>query len=109
MTSTFQRRMVLLPVLVLLVAAWALAADPLAGRGMPELYDPEAVEELLERDIEDLQAQLLRLPLELGRVSLVVLLEQRPCAWDEVCPGAEHPPLEYLIGHCSISRAPPRG
>ncbi len=109
MITTIQRRAVLMPVLVLLVAAWVLAANPLLGRGALELCDPEAVEELLEGAEEIEQEQLMRLPVIIGSGHPDLLQRGRPCLWDEACSQCKGQPQEHLLGHCSICRAPPRG
>ena len=108
MMCSFHRRVVLVPVLVLLVAAWVVAFNPQVGRKAIEVCDPEAVEELLEQAEEVEQELLLGLSVEMGLGCLEYLLQQRPCGWGEVCCLSPWQPLEHLLGCCSISRAPPR-
>jgi len=108
MIYTIQRRLLLFSVLVLLVGAWVLAAHPGPGRPLCDLCDPAEVEELLESaEAEPESEQLVRLPAAIRPCQVTASPGQLPSRTGEFRLDGEPDSVEYLVGHCSVTRAPP--
>ena len=109
MIYTIKRRLLLLSVLALLVGAWVLATNPGVGRRLCDLCDPAEVEELLESaEAEPESEQLVRLSAVIRPCLAIASLGQFPSRKSEFCLDGEPDSVEYLVGHCSVTRAPPQ-
>ena len=108
MRDTIQRRFLLFAVLALLVGAWLLATNPGLGRPLCDLCDPAEVEELLESaEAEPESEQLVRLSAAIRPCLATASLGQFPSRKREFCLDGDPDSVEYLLGHCSVTRAPP--
>ena len=108
MGNTIKRRLLLLSVLVLILGAWVLASNPGLGRPLCDLCDPAEVEELLESaEAEPESEPLVRLPAAIRPCLATASLGQFPSRKSEFCLDGGPDSVEYLVGHCSVTRAPP--